>query len=301
MKTCIIFNPAARGEKARHFREHLGELATQSALKPTTAPGAGRALGREAVREGYEVIVAAGGDGTVNEVVSGIADEPDGFARARLAVLPLGTVNVFARELKLPLHLADAWRVVQGGRERLIDVGRVEFASRPQAPRHWFVQLAGAGVDARAIELVDWRQKKQWGQLAYVFAGFRALRGPKPQIVVTNGRETLAGEQVLIGNGRCYGGNFPLFPDASLSDGLLDATILVRANWSTLLRGAWNLANRRLYATSGIRRLRGEILQLSSPASVSLHVEAEIVGQLPATCAVQRAALRVIVSESLTH
>ncbi len=295
MKTCIIFNPTARGEKARHFREHLVELSTQSALKPTTAPGAGRALGREAVREGYELIVAAGGDGTVNEVVNGIVDEPGGLERARLGVLPLGTVNVFARELKLPSHLADAWRIVQGGREQVIDVGQVEFPGRPAAPRYAFVQLAGAGVDARAIELVDWHQKKQWGQLAYVIAGFKALRAVKPQIVVTNGRETLAGEQVLIGNGRCYGGSFQLFPDASLGDGMLDATILLRADWSILLRGAWNLAHRRLYATRGIRHLRGETLQLSSPGTVSVHVEAEVVGQLPATCSVRRAALRVLV------
>src|SRR5437879_10309450 len=104
MKPCVIFNPAARGEKARRFRERLAALSAECALKPTYAPGGGRALAAEAMREGFEIIVAAGGDGTVNEVLNGIGDEPDGFARARLGGLPLGTITVFARELKLPTN-----------------------------------------------------------------------------------------------------------------------------------------------------------------------------------------------------
>ena len=73
--------------------------------------------------------MAAGGDGTVNEVLNGIGDAPDGFARARLGVLPLGTVNVFARELKIPLRLERAWEVLQRGREMKIDLPRVEFSA----------------------------------------------------------------------------------------------------------------------------------------------------------------------------
>src|SRR5216117_3762717 len=99
MSTCVIFNPAARGEKAKQFADQLAMLSARVTLKPTYAAGAGRALAAEAVREGFETIVAAGGDGTVNEVLNGIGDEPDGFARTCFAVLPLGTVNVFAKEL----------------------------------------------------------------------------------------------------------------------------------------------------------------------------------------------------------
>jgi hypothetical protein len=97
---CVIFNPAARGNKARHFRRQLDAIGSQCALKATAAPGDARRLAAEAVDDGFDLIVAAGGDGTVNEVLNGIGDAPDGFARARLGVLPLGTVNVFARELE---------------------------------------------------------------------------------------------------------------------------------------------------------------------------------------------------------
>ena len=99
MRACIIFNPIARGERAKRLHSELTNLSGQLALRPTTAPGDATLLATEAVRDGFDTLIAAGGDGTVNEVLNGITSAPDGLARARLAVLPLGTVNVFAREL----------------------------------------------------------------------------------------------------------------------------------------------------------------------------------------------------------
>src|SRR5262245_30714533 len=127
MKTCVIFNPAARGEKAARFRDHLAALSAECILKPTFAVGSGRGLSAEAVWEGCDVLVAAGGDGTVNEALNGIGDVPDGFARARLAVMPLGTVNVFARELRMPLDFRRAWSAIKQAREAVIDLPQVEF------------------------------------------------------------------------------------------------------------------------------------------------------------------------------
>src|ERR1035438_2529635 len=89
VRTCVIFNPAARGGKARRFRRHLDDIGAESTLKHTAAVGDARRLAAEAVSEGFDAIVAAGGDGTLNEVVNGIGDVPDGFERARLGVLPL--------------------------------------------------------------------------------------------------------------------------------------------------------------------------------------------------------------------
>src|ERR1041385_8041364 len=94
---CVIFNPTAKGEKARHIRRRL-ETLPSCALKPTFAAGAARILAAEGVRSGCGTILAVGGDGTVNEVLNGIADVEEGFSRCRFALLPVGTVNVFARE-----------------------------------------------------------------------------------------------------------------------------------------------------------------------------------------------------------
>jgi hypothetical protein len=130
VRTCVIFNPAARGEKARHFRRHLDKIASRGALKVTAIPGDARRLAGEAVAEGFELIVAAGGDGTVNEVLNGIGDTRDGFARARLGVLPLGTINVFAREIGLPLRIEQAWETLLRGRETRLDLPCAEEENR---------------------------------------------------------------------------------------------------------------------------------------------------------------------------
>lgn len=295
VKTCVIFNPAARGEKARRFRKHLAEMAPHAALRPTDAPGAGRRLAAEAVREGFGTLVAAGGDGTVNEVLNGLADEPDGLARARLGVLPLGTVNVFAKELGMPIRWQDAWAIIEQGRETWIDLATADFLADGRPQRRAFVQMAGTGVDARAVELVNWKRKKRFGYMAYVLAGVQAMSEPKARITVTAGTQRLEGEQVLIGNGRYYGGRFRLFPDADLRDGLLEVTVLPRATWRQLIRGAWGLLLNRLYTTGGVRHLRAETLQLSSTGPVRFHLEGEDVGQLPVTMSVRKQVLRVLV------
>ena len=295
MKICVIFNPAARGDKARHFRDHLATLSGQCALKPTYAAGAGRALAAEAVREGFDTIVAAGGDGTLNEVLNGFGDEPDGFARAHLGVLPLGTVNVFAKELDLPADFAAAWQIIQSGRETVIDLPQGEFSAGGKTQRRFFAQMAGAGLDSRAIDLVDWEQKKKFGALAYVVAGFKALRGPRPQIVATDGQTTLAGELVLIGNGRFYGGRHRLFPGADLRDGLLEVSVFPRVNLEGFARAGWGLLMDRLYTEGGALHLKTASLSLSSNAPVPFHVEGENVGHLPVKFSVRPKALRVIV------
>jgi len=294
MKICVIFNPAARGEKANRFREHLGALSTQCALKPTYAAGAGRLLGAEAVREGFDLIVAAGGDGTVNEVLNGIGDEADGFARVCFGVLPLGTVNVFAKELEMPTNFKAAWEVLLRGRETLIDLPEAEFTSSGQTQRRFFAQMAGAGLDSRAVELVDWEHKKTIGALAYVVAGCKALCGPKSQIIASDGQNSIGGELVLIGNGCFYGGRYRLFPTADLRDGLLEVSVFPRADWGSLLRCGWGLLTEQLYTAGGVKHFQAASLQLSSATPVSFHVEGEIAGALPARFSVRRQQLRMI-------
>jgi diacylglycerol kinase (ATP) len=308
MRTCVIFNPAARGNKARHFRQQLGEVAGQSAFKATTAPGDARRLAAEAVAENFELVVAAGGDGTINEVLNGLGDTPDGFERARLGVLPLGTVNVFARELKIPLRVADAWKILQNGRETKIDLGCVEFSADGVRKKQFFAQLAGAGLDARSIELVDWSHKKKIGPLAYVIAGLKALREKKPKITArgdarptekniceANSKQNFAGELVLIGNGKFYGGSFEIFPAADLRDGLLDVCIFPRVDFSTLLRCAPSFLARQKLPEKIVRRFRAKKFELSCGSAAAFELDGEWIGNLPATFFIERERLRVIV------
>lgn len=295
MSICVIFNPAAGGGKAKQLRQLLDSTAGKCALKPTSAPGAGRRLAAEAVREGHDLIVAAGGDGTLNEVLNGIGDMPDGFARAALAILPVGTLNVCARELGIPTNLQQAWKVIQQGRQTRLDLPQVDFAIDGEERRQYFVQLAGAGLDARAIEQVDLNLKKKIGPLAYVVAGLKAMQGPQPIITVTWGSESAQGELVLLGNGRFYGGQFILFPKADLRDGLLDVCVFSRVRWSDLVLRGWGLLRQKLFAQSGVKYFQTPSLTLTSPTCVPFQAEGDNCGHLPATVSIRCLGLRVVV------
>jgi YegS/Rv2252/BmrU family lipid kinase len=291
---CVIFNPAARGEKAKRFRRQLDAIGSQCASKATAAPGDARRLAAEAVADGFDLIVAAGGDGTVNEVLNGIGDSPNGFDRARLGVLPLGTVNVFARELKIPLQVERAWKVVQRGREMKIDLPCVESFANGVRQKQYFVQLAGAGLDARAIELLDLQQKKKIGPLAYVIAGLKALREKKPKITVRANGQNFSGELILIGNGRFYGGSFGIFPSADLHDGLLDVCIFPQADWLTMLRCAPNFLVRQKLPEKIVRRFRAASFESSGDLPAAFELDGEWAGNLPATFSIERGRLRIV-------
>lgn len=300
MRPCVIFNPAAKGQKAERFRRCLELVATECVLKKTTAPGEARQLAAEAIGEGFETLIAAGGDGTLNEVLNGIGDAPDGFDRARLGVLPLGTVNVFARELGIPTQPDSAWQVLRHARESRMDLACVEHGVPNARKRHYFAQMAGAGLDARAIQLVNWSLKKKVGPFAYVEAGLKALREKPASIVVSDGAKTATGQLVLIGNGRFYGGSFRIFPQADSHDGLLDVCVFPRANWLTLLRCAPPLLLRNKLPANAVVRLQGESFTMSSASPALFEIDGELAGHLPATFSVKCAGLRVLVPGKVT-
>lgn len=294
MRICVIFNPAARGNKARRFRRYLNELSQQCALKATTAPGDARRFAQAAVATGYDVIVAAGGDGTLNEVLNGIGDEPDGFERVRVGLLPLGTVNVFARELKIPLHVPGAWQVLRRGCETRVDLARADFFEDGKPAQRLFVQLAGAGLDARAIELVSWKLKKNAGPIAYVVAGLQALVEKQPRISVSADGQKIEGELALLGSGKFYGGPFEIFPTAELHDGRLDVCVFPRVNVPSLMRLAPGFVARRKFSEKLVRRLCAEKFELSSDAPAAFELDGEWAGNLPVTFSVTPQKLRVI-------
>jgi YegS/Rv2252/BmrU family lipid kinase len=294
MRICVVFNPAAKGDKARRFRQHLDELGADCVLKPTGCAGDGHRLATEAVGEGFDVIVAAGGDGTVNEVLNGIAAVSGGLDRTRLGVLPLGTANVFARELGLPLHWREAWRLILEEQEQRVDLVQARFLHARQSCERHFVQVGGAGLDGRATELVDWQWKKKISFLAYVTAGLRALRESQIPITVESRSGTLSGELVLMGNGRLYGGPFPLFPAASARDGLLDVRVFPKANARLAVSMVLGLCTGRIGRVGRSTDLRVDHLRLTAPNRVPLQLDGEYVGELPAEFQVKPRGLRVL-------
>ena len=295
MRPCVLLNPLARGEKAAAFQKRLESLQTELDFRETTSPDSARLLAKAAVEQGCDTVAAAGGDGTFNEVLNGVGLVPKAFERVRLGLLPLGTANVFAKELGLPLELEAALEVLRRGKERLVDLAMAFFEEEGQSVCRYFGQLGGAGLDARAIDLVNWKWKKHLGTLAYVAAGLKALAETPVKLTVSNGAETASGELALIGNGRYYGGKFEVFPGAGLEDGLLRAAVFERVRWADLARRGWGLLTRTMLRQEGIRILQGSTLELKSDQETPFHLEGDLAGRLPCVFKVSPRSLRMIV------
>lgn len=294
-RCCVIFNPTARGDKARQFRSRLDAFASRFTLRPTDRAGAARPLAQQAVEEGFEIVVAAGGDGTVNEVINGISDVPEGWQRTSLAVVPLGTVNVFAKEFGLPTDLGRALDVVDRGRVRELDLPVATFSVDCQPQTRVFAQLAGAGLDARAIARVRWDLKKRFGPLAYVYAGFGALAERCAPLQATSSTRRASGELVLVGNGRYYGGRYRLFPEADPADGLLDVVVYPRVNFPKLLAFGWGWLTGDLHRLSGAIRWQAEAVTLTCAGAMPFELDGDNVGHLPVTFRTTGRRMRLLV------
>lgn len=279
-KFFVIFNPAARGEKSQRLRAFLQAKAGPNVtLAPTNGPHDATRLATEGLRTGHEMIVAAGGDGTINEAVNGMTG-------GTLGVLPLGTANVFARELGIPLRLDAAWALLEHGQSRVVDLG--------VAGSRRFVQLAGVGFDATAVRAASWELKKKLGPLAYVVAGIRTLRGPLPAIeVVVDGQVRARGVAVMIGNGQRYGGSFRLFPQAQLDDGRLDVCVFERVTLPRVARHLWGVLRAAHIRQPGVQYFQAAVFECR--ANVPLELDGEDAGNAPVKFGVSPGALRVVV------
>lgn len=292
---CLIFNPAARGEHARRQRQWLETLGSQCELKPTGAPGDARRLAAEALDRGIETIVAAGGDGTMNEVLNGFGDVHNGFERGVLGVLPVGTANVFAKELGMPTDPRRAWNIILRGREQRIDLLFAELMAAGGKQRRYFLQLAGAGLDARATELVNWSLKKRCAYLAYILAAIKAWLRNRYSIRGAIDGQSIQGELVLIGSGKLYGGNFTFFPEGRVDDGKIHVCVYSKITIRTLLYLVLSIAFRRARSDRDVRYLKAETLTLESDSLVPMELDGEASGHLPALVSIKPKGLRIIV------
>jgi len=290
----VIFNPAARGEKSQRLRQILESKASANVtLAPTQSAGEAKSLAARAVTEGYDAIIAAGGDGTINEVINGI-----GTSGVALGIVPLGTVNVFALELGIPRSLDAAWDVLRGGTVRTIDLAHAQS----NGGGRFFAQLAGVGFDARAVRTASWELKKKIGPLSYIWAGVQALREPHALVEVSvNGTgATARGVAVLIGNGRFYGGRLRLFPQARLDDGLLDVCVFENAGCFDLLRYGQAILRAGHTRLRDVRYFQASGFECNAP-DAPFELDGEDAGDAPVRFSLKPRGLRVIVPNGGQH
>jgi len=280
-EVCIIFNPAAKGERARKSIPLIRESFPSANFLETEYAGHATELASEAAKE-YRKVVAAGGDGTVNEVANGLA-----HTDAILGVLPVGTVNVFAMELGIPLQLEKSIQVIKNGRERQIDLAK--------ANDRYFVQLAGVGLDAETVRLTDSESKKALGPLSYLMTLTQVAGRSAPSLQIRNGHsEPLNGSFILVGNGRHYGGPFNFFPEAQLDDGQLDVCIFHKLSHFDLLRYFRGiLVNGAHTKFTDVTYFKTDHVDVSAPLAVPFEVDGECHGNCPVTFSVAPKALYV--------
>ncbi len=283
-KILVILNPAARGERASALGERIAGLSSSVVVRLTSAPDDARRVAKSAVGEGFKVIVAAGGDGTINEVVNGIAG-----ADVVFGILPVGTMNVFATELGIPQNnLAKAWEVIAGGVVREVDL--------PKANDEYFVQLAGAGLDAAVVQRTTPDSKKSLGPISYLLTLAQVAAGTPPSVHVEPADgPAREGSFVLVGNGRLYGGPFVLFKEARLDDGLLDVLVFQNQSHWDLLRYVQAIAFGTHPDLSDVEYFQTKSLRLMSRDHVPVEIDGELTGTLPYEFGFSKRKLKVLV------
>ncbi|GAA5481915.1 diacylglycerol/lipid kinase family protein [Haloferula sargassicola] len=265
----VLFNPKARSQRGRRALEFLMDNAAGLALYATRSAAEAQALAERFAEQGEPLVIAAGGDGTLNAVVQGLAG-----TRTALGVLPTGTMNVFARELGIPYDNLDrAFEVILEGNVREVDL--FEANGTP------FVQMAGVGFDAAVIEETTWETKKVLGPLAYLMSAVKVLGEDPPMMRVRTGDgRTAEGIAVLAGNGSLYGGQFRIFHRADNQDNKLDVLVFKEAGYRLVLDSLRGIASRGVaFDESTVVYLQTESLVVESEREVPLEVDGELIGR----------------------
>lgn len=283
----IIGNPQAGRNRDRDRLKRCAEILRSGGLDvevwPTERPQHATELADLA---GARLVVAAGGDGTINEVVNGLETD------ATLGILPLGTANVLARELGLPLTPEAACERIIAGKERHIDVG---VATDRKGRERRFTCMAGMGFDAHVVNEVTPRLKRYLKILAFPLAALKVyVEGDLPPLHVFHGEDKYVTQFAIVANGQYYGGDFRVAEDAALATGKLEVVLvdrvvhLLRPDLLTRI-----LARRPL--DRSMRSFAARELRATSPgAHVPVQLDGEVWGRLPMSFRIEPGALKVI-------
>jgi YegS/Rv2252/BmrU family lipid kinase len=264
-------NPKAKSEKGRRALKFIMSHATRFTIYATRSREEAIDLAKKFAADGEALVIAAGGDGTLNAVIEGLAD-----SQTALGVFPTGTMNVFAREMGIPYdNLRNALRVIDDGHLKEVDLFSMNGAS--------FVQMAGVGFDAHVIERTTWESKKRLGPLAYLLSATRVLgaKPPKLRITCADGRQ-FEGVALLVGNGSLYGGQFPLFRSASNTDRLLDVVVFKESGYQFVrdsLRGLVKGGFDPLSPGDSIDYLQADSFVVTCEESMPIEVDGELWGR----------------------
>lgn len=274
MNIDIIYNPKSgrqleRTSTVEWFADRLLQSGHRVCVKPTAYAGHAAILATEATSEGVDLIVAHGGDGTLNETLQGIVG-----SRVALAIWPGGTANVVAQDLKLPRTPETILELINLNHTVRVHVGK--------AGKRYFFFSAGIGLDAEVINSVDAQLKKQIGKGAFWIAGMAHLLKWHPMpIEIQSEDRHYTGTFVAIGNSFGYGGTLSLTPHASMIDPHLDVCVFTGESKLKYLNYLVACFNGQQLQMEGVYYFKTKSLTASASTPLPVQVDGEVVGNLP--------------------
>ncbi|UYM07593.1 diacylglycerol kinase family protein [Solicola gregarius] len=287
-RVAVVFNPIKVGDNAV-FRHQVREAAAVAGWRTptfyeTTIEDPGTSMAHRALEAGVDLVLVAGGDGTVRVVCTELART--GVA---IGVIPLGTGNLLARNLGIPLHKGDAIEVAFNGQDRAVDVARFRSADASDdedAPESFtdtsFMVMAGLGLDAAIMNGVADEMKAKMGWLAYVVSAFRQLRYPavKVEISVDDGEfERYRARTVVVGNVGQLQGGIPLLPDATIDDGKIDVVVIAPPRAWSWVRLVVRVLTRRRRTDEKLDRLTGRKVVVRAERPTPRQLDGDPIGE----------------------
>lgn len=279
-KARLIYNPSSGREIVRRRLPDILELMESAGYETSCHATKGKddatKEAARAVSRGYDLIVAAGGDGTIYEVVNGMAGQK---ARPSLAIIPCGTTNDLARAIGIPKSISRSCEVIKKGKKKRIDLGRVND--------RYFINIAGGGYLTNLTYEVPSKLKTMLGQIAYYVKGLEKLPSLHPIRVKLEGRkEVILDEEImifLVANSHSVGGFEKLAPHANLSDGKLDVIVVKKANIAELIRIATQAVRGEHIKDPLVKYFQTDYLKATSMSGelVQINLDGELGGQLP--------------------
>jgi YegS/Rv2252/BmrU family lipid kinase len=293
----IIYNPLAGRLKNDHARqvdraaEALKGFAAEVELLATQGPKTGGRLASEAIANGADLIIAAGGDGTISEIIDGVA-----HSQVPLGVLPAGTANVFAHEVKLKRSIVGAAKQMRTCVPERVSVGQIRTAD---GENHYFLLMAGAGFDAQIIYELSGGLKDKLGKLSYFLSGLARMGSDLNELEVSSKGFHRKCTFALVSKVRNYGGDFEIASEVMLRDNDFEVVLFEGKNSWRYLRYLLGVATKNLGRTPGVTSFRTDSVELrkAEDSDVYLQADGEMVGPLPAAIRVIPNALTLLLPQ----
>jgi diacylglycerol kinase (ATP) len=274
MRTCVILNPAAGGGcSSERIRESVSSI-PGAELRVSLAPDSVRPLALDAVAEGFERIVAAGGDGTLSVIASALLDSG---ADVECGLLPIGTGNDLALSLGVPMHTEDAVALLRGGEATPIDAIHASAQAATVPDLHAWNAVVG-GFGGRISDRLNPGMKRRWRSLAYVRAAVAELGELRPRRVLLeiDGRRTEQDIRMLvIANGRYAGGGIPFAPAGRVDDGWLDVVVIRAALFARLAVLIPRVLAGRHLADPDVEHIRARTVSVEAEPGFWFNVDGE--------------------------